>query len=230
MNKETSGTDVLRMTLWQRVEHLLMMAFVLLLVVSGLSLVYHQHAWAKILIRCMGGMEGRYLVHRWAAAGLLLLGIAHLVYLAASARGRRDFRDSLPTGDDFSHLWGRFRFRMTGKGEAPRFGHYTPRQKFQYWGIFLCCAVMGVSGLFLWFKAEALQIFPKVVFDLMLLVHSEQAQLIVILFVLWHLYDVHLAEGNFPMNPAWITGRMPLEAFKRQHAAEYEAAKKEGRL
>jgi cytochrome b subunit of formate dehydrogenase len=227
-----SGTDsramVERMSLWQRIEHGLLMLFVVMLVASGLALVYHTHGWAKLLVRCMGGLEGRLMVHRVGAVGLMALGVVHFLTLAFIPRCRRDFRESWPTGEDFGHIWSRFKYRMTGRGEAPRFGHFTPMQKFQYWGIFLGCVIMAVSGLVLWFKTQALVILPKAVFDLMLVVHSSQAQLIFLLFILWHLYDVHLAAGNFPMNPAWLTGRMPEEAFKQQHAAEWEAIRKDG--
>lgn len=222
MGEGRSDRMVERMTLWQRIEHLVLMASVSLLVLSGLALVYHATALGRLLIRCMGGLEGRYLLHRASAVVLLALGVAHLVALAISPRRRADFRDALPAGRDFREAWARFRFRLTGKGEVPRYGRYTPMQKFQYLGIFLGCALMALSGLVLWFKAEALSAFPKVFFDVVLLVHSEQAQLIFILFILWHVYDVHVAEGNFPMNPAWITGKMREDVFKRQHPAAWE--------
>lgn len=212
-----------RMSLWQRIEHGILMIAILLLVLSGLALSYHASAPGRFLIACMGGLEGRYLIHRGSAVLLLALGAAHLVALALSPRRRADFRDALPAAKDFREAWARFRCRLTGKGEMPRYGRYTPMQKFQYLGIFLGCVVMALSGLILWFKAEALSALPKVVFDLVLLVHSEQAQLIFILFILWHLYDVHLAGGNFPMNPAWLTGKMSEEVFRRQHPAAWDA-------
>ncbi len=229
MAEARTEATVERMTLWQRIEHLVLMVSILLLVLSGLALAYHATALGRLLIRCMGGLEGRYLLHRGAAIVLLLLGVAHVVALSVSKRRRGDFRDALPTGRDFREAWARFRCRVTGRGEMPKSGRYTPMQKFQYLGIFAGCVLMAVSGLVLWFKAEALTALPKFVFDLVLLVHSEQAQLIFILFILWHLYDVHIAEGNFPMNPSWITGRMREDLFRRQHEAAWEAMRKEPR-
>jgi len=222
----TEGT-VERMTLWQRIEHMVLMVTILLLVLSGLALAYHSSAPGRILIRCMGGPEGRYLLHRGAAVVLLALGAAHLVALGISPRRRADFRDALPTWRDVRDSWCRFHFRVTGGGEMPKYGRYTPMQKLQYLGIFLGCVIMTLSGLVLWSKAAALGAFPKFVFDLVLLIHSKQAQLIFILFILWHLYDVHVAEGNFPMNPSWLTGRMREDLFKRQHPAAWESLQKE---
>lgn len=228
MAEARSEATVERMTLWQRIEHLVLMVSISLLVLSGLALAYHATALGRLLIRCMGGLEGRYLIHRGAAILLLALGVAHVFALAVSSRRRTDFRDALPTGRDFREAWARLRFRLTGRGQMPKYGRYTPMQKFQYLGIFMGCVLMALSGLVLWFKAEALNAFPKAFFDLVLLVHSEQAQLIFILFILWHVYDVHVAEGNFPMNPSWITGKMREDVFKRQHGATWEAMQ-EGR-
>jgi len=45
--------------------------------------------------------------------------------------------------------------------------------------------------------------------------------------ILWHLYDVHLASGNFLMNPAWLTGRMKASVYRRQHRSETGDAEKE---
>ncbi len=226
MAEGRTAATVERMTLWQRIEHLVLMVSILLLVLSGLALAYHATAPGRLLIRCMGGLEGRYLLHRGSAVVLLLLGAAHVAALAVSKRRRGDFLDALPTARDFRDAWARLRFRVTGRGEMPKYGRYTPMQKFQYLGIFAGCVVMALSGLVLWFKAEALSAFPKFFFDLVLLVHSEQAQLIFILFILWHLYDVHVAEGNFPMNPAWITGRMREDVFRRQHPGAWDAIQK----
>jgi hypothetical protein len=61
--------------------------------------------------------------------------------------------------------------------------------------------------------------------DIMLVLHATEAQFIFVLFILWHLYDVHVAGGNFPMNPAWLTGKMSEELFARQHHASCENAR-----
>jgi cytochrome b subunit of formate dehydrogenase len=215
-----------RMSLGQRVVHGVLLLAILMLVVSGLALAYHQHGWAQALIRLMGGLDGRLAVHRAGALLLLALGVYHAAGLAFSARYRRGMRESVPRGSDLKGAWAAFLYRTTGKGEPPRHGHFTPMQKFQYWGILLGSLAMGVSGAVLWSPRASLEVFPKSFIDLMLVVHSSQAQLIFILFIAWHLYDIHLAGGNFPMNPAWLTGRMREDAFKAQHLAEWESLRK----
>jgi hypothetical protein len=51
----------------------------------------------------------------------------------------------------------------------------------------------------------------------------------VILF-LWHLYNVHLHPSVFPMNPAWLTGKVSVEWLREEHPLEYEKLKGEGLL
>jgi cytochrome b subunit of formate dehydrogenase len=218
-----------RMTLLQRIDHALLALCVLLLVVSGLALAYHEHSWAQALIALMGGLGGRHWVHRAAAVGLVGAAFLHLGGLLFSRRYQRDLRDLLFARSDLSEAVKGWRHNWTGKGQPPRYGRFTPMQKFQYWGILAACLLMVLSGLVLWSPQASLAIFPKAFIDLMLVLHSREAQLMFIVLILWHIYDVHVAAGNFPMNPAWLTGRMPADVYRRQHLGEVEAQEREGK-
>lgn len=219
MQLNHSEATIERLTLWQRCEHALMGLSVVLLILSGMALTYHQQAWAHALIQMMGGLQGRYFVHRTAAIGLLIAGILHLSGLLVSKRHQHEFREVLPRLSDFKDAWDGLIRALTGKGERPRYGWFTPMQKLQYWGVLLGCLIMGLSGALLWSPTFTLGLFPKWLLDLTLLIHAKEAQFIFIFFIVWHLYDVHVAGGNFPMNPAWITGNISKEIFARQHAA-----------
>jgi len=228
MSRRSPGGGVERMTLLQRVEHVFLLLLLLLLIASGLALVHHEKGWAHGLIALMGGMDGRHLVHRSAAVGLILLGLLHFAGLLFSKRQQEDFRGLRPGAGDLRMGWRGFLHGISGRGEPPDYGRFTPMQKFQYWGILVGCLLMALSGAVLWSPHASLALFPKRVFDLMLVIHSNQAQVIFLLFILWHLWDVHLAGGNFPMNPAWLTGRMPVTVFRRRHPAAWRKMEKEG--
>ncbi len=223
--KGTVGT-VERMTRAQRLVHLALMVAVLMLVLSGLALAYHDQGWARALITLMGGLGGRNVVHRTGAVLLVLVFVYHVVATNVSARHQQNALASVPKCSDVKAGWAGFLWRMTGKGEAPKYGHYTPMQKFQYWLIFLGCLLMGLSGVVLWSPRVSLELFPKSFFDLMLVVHSSEAQWAFIILLVWHLWDVHVASGNFPMNPAWITGRMREDLYRAQHEGEWESMQK----
>lgn len=209
-----------RMTLLERLVHGLTALAVLLLLLSGLALAYHQTSWGSLLLAAMGGPAGRHLLHRAAALGLLLATVLHAAGYLASQRYRDDVRHLRLRREDWVEFGRTLRYNWTRTGRPGKYGRFTPGQKLQYWGIVAGCLFMTVSGLFLWFPGTTLALFPKAFFDFMLVLHSREAQLILILLFFWHLYDVHVAGGNFPMNPAWITGRMRLDLYRRQHPAD----------
>ncbi|MEJ2367708.1 MAG: cytochrome b/b6 domain-containing protein [Acidobacteriota bacterium] len=229
MNEHRDKRTVLRMTLLQRIDHALLALFLLLLIASGLALAYHDQAWAKALIGLMGGIKGRGILHRTAAIGLVFVGLVHFGGLLFSERHQSDFRALWFKRSDLTEAWRGWVYGLTGKGKPPYYGRFRPMQKIQYWGILVGCLVMAVSGFVLWSPQASLAVFPKYVYDLMLVIHSEEAQLIFVLLILWHLYDVHVAGGNFPMNTAWLTGRIKADQFKNQHPAEWDRLEKEER-
>jgi len=226
MTEKGSVGTVERMTTAQRVVHLVLMVAILMLVISGLALAYHEQGWAHAIIALMGGLGGRNIVHKTGAILLVLVFIYHVVATNVSANHQRNALASVPKPSDLKAGWTAFVWRMTGKGEPPKYGHYTPMQKCQYWLIFLGCLLMGLSGAVLWSPRVSLGIFPKSFYDIMLVVHSSEAQFAFVILLVWHLWDVHMAGGNFPMNPAWLTGRMREDLYKSQHLGEWESMQK----
>ena len=103
---------------------------------------------------------------------LILVFVYHIVATNVSASHQRNALASVPKPSDLKSGWSAFVWRMTGKGEPPRYGHYTPMQKCQYWLIFLGCLLMGLSGVVLWSPMVSLSIFPKSFYDLMLVVQG----------------------------------------------------------
>lgn len=211
-----------RMSLWQRLEHALLALCVVLLIVTGLARVYHGQGWAQALIRWMGGLEGEEALHHWAAVGLIAAGLIHLLGLAVSKSHRQDFRGLAFRGGDFGRALQGARFELTGKGDPPAYGRFTSMQKLQYWGIMLGCLLMALTGVVLWAHDFFQGLVPAWGLALVRVLHSSQAQLIFVVLILWHLYDVHIGNGNFPMNPSWLTGRMRESVFRRQHRSAGE--------
>lgn len=213
MSGRTNEPTVERMSLWQRVEHGMLALCVILLVATGLALFYKSAA----LIGLMGGFDGAKLLHKAAAVGLVASGLLHLLGLLLSASHKADFRGLAPRGGDLADALSGVRYELSGgKGTAPSYGRFTPLQKLQYWGIVLGCLVMAATGSVLWAHQLGAGVSLEL-FNLMSVVHSNQAQLIFVALLLWHLYDVHIGNGNFPMNPAWLTGRMRESVYRRQH-------------
>lgn len=217
MSGSNEKATVERMSLWQRVEHGLLALCVLLLVATGLALVYRGAGWAHALISATGGLEGSKLLHKIAAVGLVASGLLHLAGLLLSKAHKEDFRGLALKGGDLRDALVGIRYELSGgKGQAPSYGRFTPLQKLQYWGIVLGCLVMAITGSLLWAHQAGVGVSLDL-FNLMAVIHSNQAQLIFVALLLWHLYDVHIGNGNFPMNPAWLTGHMRETIYRRQH-------------
>jgi len=240
--------EVLRFTLNERVQHLALMICVILLMVSGLSLRYADTWLGRAVIDLEGGMEGRGILHRTSAIGLIALWAYHTLYAVFTRRGHDQLMAMIPGGRDLRNFaavlrrnlggsghaprFGRFddlrnfaavlRRNLGGSGHAPRFGRFDFRQKFQYWAVAMGASLMGLTGFVLWFETESMAVMPKWILDVTRVVHSGEGVLIFVVLFIWHLYDGHLRPGIFPMDWSWITGRVSKDELKRRHPLEYD--------
>jgi hypothetical protein len=95
-----------------------------------------------------------------------------------------------------------------------------------FWGV----AIIGLSGLMLWFPTFFSTFLPGWALNAAYVVHSDEALLATGFIFLFHFLHTHLRPESFPMDTVVFTGRMPLETFKHERPLEYERAVREGRL
>ena len=62
-----------------------------------------------------------------------------------------------------------------GKGPRPIFDRWCYWEKFDYWAPFWGMAVIGFSGLMLWFPNQTSAILPGWVFNVATIIHGEEA-------------------------------------------------------
>jgi cytochrome b subunit of formate dehydrogenase len=227
---EAAGAVVQRFTLSERLQHALLMASTLVLLITGFSLLFHDLWIGRWLLRLEGGVEGRGLIHRWAAAVLMGVCGYHFLYILFTERGHEQFMQMRPRLQDLWDFLQVTRLNLGRPAEQPAFSRFDYRQKFQYWAYFAASASMILSGLALWFATEAMAVMPKWTFDLLAVLHGRESVVIFLLLFLWHLYDVHLRPEVFPMDWSWLTGRISLGDLRERHPAEYEALRKAGRI
>jgi len=108
------------------------------------------------------------------------------------------------------------------RAEKPRFDRFNYVEKFEYYALAWGTVVMTFSGLALTYEEAAMRVLPKWAWDIVYAVHGYEALLAFLAIIIWHLYNVHLRPGIFPMNWAWITGKMPEEQLREEHPLEYE--------
>ncbi len=210
--------QVRRMEPDEVVQHALLALAFTVLVITGFSLRFHDSWWTRLLFGFEGGYNLRGTIHRVAGVLLLLGGLWHVVFLL-TPRGRRFLRDMLPARSDFAHFFQMLRYNLGRSDEEPAMGRFSYVEKAEYWALVWGTVVMGITGLFLWFENVAVSLFPKGLLDVFLVVHYYEAWLAFLAILIWHLYATIFNPRVYPMNPSWISGKMPKAMYEEEHPA-----------
>ena len=219
---------VVRMSLMFRIQHLLLMVTLLVLALTGFTLMYHENWLAQALIRLEGGVLYRGFIHRTAAVLLMAQTVFHAYYMLFSREGKKELGEYFLRRSDFADFREAIRYNLGTAAEYPRFGKYGYKEKFQYWGATLGTFLISVTGVVLWAETFSMNYLPKVVLDITLIIHGYQGLLAFLILLFWHLYNEHLNASVFPMNKAWLTGNVEAEWLRQEHPREYEKLKREG--
>ncbi len=211
---------VRRMTLGETFQHWVLAVCFIVLAISGFSLRFSEAFWVKMIFG-WGGGEGflfRGLVHRIAAVLFVFCCIWHLTYILLSRRGRGFIRDMFPGKRDYADLKENVRFFM-GAADRPRFGRFSYIEKIEYWALIWGAGLMSATGALLWFDNYFVEHWglPKGFLDVVLVIHYYEAWLATLAIVIWHGYSVLLNPHVYPMNPAWMNGKMPKEMYLHEH-------------
>jgi cytochrome b subunit of formate dehydrogenase len=225
-----------RFTAAQRVLHVFMMLSFTGLALSGLPLIFSEHAWARILARLLGGFEGAGLIHRICAVVMIVVFGGHVLHMAYLAIVKREWKrllwgtDSMvPQLQDGLDMWNHFKWFL-GKGPRPTFDRWTYWEKFDYWAVFWGMFIIGGSGLLLWFPVFFARFLPGWIFNVATLVHGEEALLAVGFIFTIHFFNGHFRPEKFPMDTVIFTGRISEEELRHERAPQYERLAREGRL
>jgi cytochrome b subunit of formate dehydrogenase len=151
----------------------------------------------------------------------MALAVWHAAYVIFSERGHRQFMAMLPRRSDWTDIRAMLAYYLGRRDELPAFSRFNPIQKLQYWGAGLGSALMIVTGLVLWTHTTAMTVLPKWFLDLTVIVHGYEGLILFLVLFGWHLYIVHLAQGNFPLQRTFIDGRISRERLWREHRREY---------
>jgi len=199
--------------LWQ---HTFLMVTFVVLVLSGFALRFSEAWWVKFLFGWEGGFPVRGIIHRVSAVLFILTSGWHVTFLNTS-RGREFLRDIWPRKKDFAQFVEMILFNLGLRDARPRFGRFSYVEKAEYWALVWGAAVMIGTGLMLWFDNLAAQWFPKGLLDVMLVIHYYEAWLATLAILIWHMYSTVFNPAVYPMNPSWLTGRMPQWMYRHEH-------------
>jgi len=237
---ERSGEIYQRFDSFDIAIHFIMMVSFLLLVLTGLPLKFSHADWAKGLIHVFGGVYNAGLIHRICAIitfgyfGAILCNVVYFVFFKPGVKGgplRRLFGpDSLaPRWQDVKDIIGMVKW-FFGKGPKPRFDRWTYWEKFDFLAVFWGMFAIGLSGLMLWFPDFFSIFLPGWVFNIALIVHSDEALLASGFIFTVHFFNTHFRPEKFPMDVGIFTGRFPKVEFIDDRPGHYDRLVAEKKL
>ncbi len=226
-----------RFNRYQRMQHLLMLLSFFTLALTGMTLKFSYAEWAGVVSTLLGGSASMHILHRVAALTLLTVFTVHVFGLNRMRKeaGKTwlqfifgpdslmfnvaDWRDAKATV-----AW------FLGRGPRPRYGRFTYWEKFDYFAVFWGVAVIGLTGLLLWFPEIGSYVLPGAAVNVATIIHSDEALLAVVFIFTIHFFNANLRPDKFPMDPVIFTGRITLEELKRDKPREYEKLVAAGEL
>ena len=218
-----------------RIAHLCFAICVIMLVLTGMTLLFADTYWAPIISKLFGGPRVTGLVHRFFAAGFVGIFFWHIAYIAFRiGKNWKTFRwfgpDSMiPNWNDLDDAIGMFKW-FFGLAPKPQLDRWTYWEKFDYWAPFWGVAIIGGSGAMLWAKGLTATYLPGWVFNIATIFHGEEAVLAAGFLFTVHFFNNHWRPDKFPLDILMFTGKMPLEEFKREHLIEYNRLVASGEL
>jgi formate dehydrogenase gamma subunit len=228
--RSESGAVVLRMNLWFRVAHWGIMASFPTLVVTGFALKYPDSWWSKPLLLWESNAGVRGGLHRTAAVVMILATLYHFVHLAVKKRDRSFLWAMIPTMKDATDMIDVFRYNLGLTTQEPKFAKFNYAEKMEYWAFLWGTVVMTLSGCLLWFNNFTLRYFPKWLTDAATAVHWYEALLATFSILLWHFYLVIFDPMVYPMDTAWLDGKISADHYRHTRPAYYRELARAGLL
>ncbi|MHC4413750.1 MAG: hypothetical protein ACYS0G_00545 [Planctomycetota bacterium] len=213
---------------FDRFLHALVVISFLLLVATGMPLKFYHTTWAEWMVRFLGGLEVAGALHRVGAIVTFIYFGLHLASLTkALVRNRDRFKNPktgryslrqylrvvfgpempLPHFGDVKDWWAHQKW-FFGRGPRPQFDKWTYWEKFDYFAVFWGVAIIGASGLIMWFPEASTVVLPGWIINVALIVHSDEALLAAGFIFTFHFFNVHFRLEKFPMDPVIFSGRI----------------------
>jgi thiosulfate reductase cytochrome b subunit len=184
----------------------------------------------QTISKIMGGYAVTGFIHRVAAVITFIYFFLHVAYLfrKKNRKGLKFFdllrgeNSLVPNKNDYRELVATMKWFL-GKGPRPIYGRWTYWEKFDYWAVFWGVAVIGSSGLILWFPEFFTMLgLPGWFINIATIIHSDEALLAVGFIFTYHFFNTHFRPDKFPMDTVIFTGKVEIDELKEDRPREYE--------
>ena len=240
MKKEMKGKPikyVKRFTTLPRILHVMVIISFFLLALTGMALKFSGTDWALSLINFFGGVHSAGVIHRYGAVITFFYFFLHFVYIFRGAKksdmGVLKFmfhkEGMMPRWRDVKEFFQTIKW-FFGKGEAPKYGRWTYWEKFDYLAVFWGVAIIGSTGLVLWFPEFFTKFMPGFLINVATIIHSDEALLATGFIFTIHFFNTHFRPQKFPMDQVIFHGRVSYEEWKHERPREAELLEKNGKL
>jgi cytochrome b subunit of formate dehydrogenase len=226
-----------RFSIFPRFLHFLVIVSFLTLAVTGMALKFASERWAEFIADFFGSFMILGALHRlMAIVTFTYFGLTFILMYQNWRKSGKTLvqfvlhKDSMvPNLNDAKELLQTFKW-FFGLGPQPNYGRWTYWEKFDFMAVFWGVAVIGGTGLCLWFPETFTKVIPGYWINIATIIHSDEALLATGFIFTIHFFNTHLRPEKFPMDPVIFTGTMPLEELKHERPREYAELFESGEL
>jgi len=232
--KKHSDKHFQRFKWYWRLNHWVLVLSVMVLTLTGMSVLYADSEWSVYITSVLGGPSTFGLVHRLFGLLFLVAIFGHAIVILDRLIEKKHFEwfgpDSLlPRMKDWHDMKAQFKW-FFGKGEQPRFDRWTYWEKFDYWAVYWGAVIIGISGVILWASPTLINYLPGWAFNVATIAHGVEAFLAVTTLFVVHFFNNHFRPSKFPLDTVMFCGSWDLEEFKEERPLEYERLLASGEL
>ncbi len=236
--KPEGALKLSRFSIHQRVQHWILAVCFTALVLTGFPIKFAGDPWARWVIETLGGLTMARRIHRYSGLILVVGAAYHILYvlycLVQDKRRRKvswtravlDLPLVVTPADvkELLHLLG-FLFFMRRTRPSP--GRFGLKEKFEYFGVFWGCTLLGVTGVLMWANAWTSHYVSGRMLTVSNLIHTLEAYLAILHVFVFHMIGVMLSPHVFPLHKAMFTGETPAAEMADAHAGMLKDAASE---
>ncbi len=221
-----------------RILHFFVIISFLTLAITGMTIKFSGVGIFQTISKLLGGYQVTGFMHRVAAVITFGYFAGHLGYLFYLKRKKgKSYKylfcgenSLMPNKNDFKEYLQTIKWFL-GLGERPLYGKWTYWEKFDYFAVFWGVAIIGVSGLMLWFPEFFTKLgVPGIVINIASIIHSDEALLATGFIFTVHFFNTHFRPDKFPMDKVIFTGSVPLKELRKDRPRLYKELVESGEL